>query len=102
MISNLLRWNDVLRTSRIFGPKVEIFSQFWVYLNITQNKWWIYHSLVISVQRYHSDKFKKMYWRIIVHIRFGHSLWSANQLPAQEVKGLRINEEWHIDKTDGN
>ena len=35
---NLLRWNDVPRTSRISSPKVAIFSQFWVYLNITQAK----------------------------------------------------------------
>ena len=28
-------WNDVPRTSRIFCPKIAIFSQFWVYLNIT-------------------------------------------------------------------
>ena len=32
---NLLRWNDVPHTSRIFCPKIAIFSQFWVYLNIT-------------------------------------------------------------------
>ena len=25
---NLLRWNDVPRTSRIFRPKIAIFSQF--------------------------------------------------------------------------
>ena len=35
---NLLRSNDVPRTSRIFSPKVAIFSQFWVYLNVTQVK----------------------------------------------------------------
>ena len=36
---NLLRWNDVVpRTSRIFCPKVAVFSQFWVYLDITRAK----------------------------------------------------------------
>ena len=36
-IINLLRWNDVPRTS--ISPKIAIFSQFSVYLNVTQVKW---------------------------------------------------------------
>ena len=28
ILINLLRWNDVPRTSRIFCPKIAIFSQF--------------------------------------------------------------------------
>ncbi|CAD1475057.1 unnamed protein product, partial [Heterotrigona itama] len=39
---------------------------------------------IISIQRYHTDEFKKNATNYCV--RFGHSLWSANQLPAQEVK----------------
>ena len=37
-IYNLLRWNDVPRTSRVFCLRIAIFSQFSVYSNITQEK----------------------------------------------------------------
>ena len=70
-----------------FIRKIAIFSQFQVYLNITQAKQ-IVNLLLLSnnfypVISYRSDIKKR---RIICCIRFRHSLWSANQLPTQGIK----------------
>ena len=51
---NLLRGNNVPRTSRIFCSKIAIFSQFQVYLGITQAKqviYYIYYFLIISISK---------------------------------------------------
>ena len=73
------------RASRIFYPNIAIFSQFQVYLNITQattnNKFisnFIFSNFcpVISYRRDREES----------DVVYGHSLWSANQLPAQRVK----------------
>ncbi|CAD1472828.1 unnamed protein product [Heterotrigona itama] len=42
--------------------------------------------VIISIQRYHTDEFKQK--AVKYCIRFGHSLWSVNQLPAQEAKQI--------------
>ena len=62
---NLLRWNDVPRTSRTFSPKIATFSQFQINLLLP------------------NSEFKEKATNYCV--RFGHSLRSANQLPAQVV-----------------
>ena len=75
---NLLRWNDVPRTSRTFCPKIATFSQFQIYSNVIQAKQMT--SLlpvnnfypVISYRRVQKKKKATNYC-----IRFGHSLWSA-------------------------
>ncbi|CAD1479125.1 unnamed protein product, partial [Heterotrigona itama] len=69
-------------------PKIAIFSQFQVYLSITQAKQIIsllLHNFYPVI--YRTDEFKKKVTNYC--IRFGHSLWSANQLPAQGVKENR-------------
>ena len=77
----LLRWNDVPRTSRIFSPKIAIFPQFQVYSNIIQKAKQIINLLLVNnfypVISY-TDEFKKKAMNYC--IRFGHSLWSVNQL----------------------
>ena len=85
-------WNDVSRTSRIFCLKIAIFSKFQVYLSTTQAKQIINLLLlnnfypVISYQRLQKEKKATKYCT-----RFGHSLWSANQLPAQGVETNDLN-----------
>ena len=90
---NLLRWNNVPRTSRIFCPKIAIFSQFQVYLGITQAKQ-IINLLLLNnfypMISYDTDEFKKKVTNYCV--RFGRSLWSANQLPAQGIDELITNK----------
>ena len=81
---NLLRWNDVPRMSRISRPKIATFPQFSVYLSTTQAKEII--NLLL-----HSNLYPVIYRLIkkkdeLLYDEFGHSLWSANQLLAQEVK----------------
>ena len=78
-ILNLLRSNDVPRTSRIFCPKIATFSQFQVYYNVTQAKQMTSLLLfdnfypVTSYRRVQKEKKATNYC-----VRFGHSLWSAN------------------------
>ncbi|CAD1469265.1 unnamed protein product, partial [Heterotrigona itama] len=38
---------------------------------------------IISIQQYYTDEFEKKTTNYCV--RFGHSLWSANQLPTQRL-----------------
>ncbi|CAD1476849.1 unnamed protein product [Heterotrigona itama] len=61
-VANLTSYGGMPRTLRIFCPKIAIFS-----CNITQNNF------------YHTDEVKRKATNYC--IRFGHSLWSANQLP---------------------
>ena len=42
-------------------------------------------SLIISIQWHRTDEFKGEREREIHCVRYGRSLWSANQLPAQRV-----------------
>ena len=42
--------------------------------------------LIISIQRLRNDEFRRKRERRIAVYGTGHSLWSANQLPAQGVK----------------
>ena len=85
---NLSRWNDVPRTSTTFWSQIATFSQFQVYLNVTQAEQMInrlllnhFHSVISSPNEFKRKRKRRMYC-----IRFGHSLWSADQLPAQEFK----------------
>ena len=75
---------------RIFCPKIAVFSQFQVYLKITQAKR-VTDLLRLNnfypVMSYRRVRMKKKATNCCV--RFGHSLWSANQLPAQVVHLLR-------------
>ena len=80
---NLLRCNNVPRTLRIFCSKIAIFSQFSICLSITQAKQIINLLLLNNFYPVISTSSKRKR-RIIVQ-QFGHSLWSAYQLPAQGV-----------------
>ena len=73
------RWNDAPHTSTIFSPRIAIFSQFQVYSNAIEKA----KQIINLFQWYHTDELKKKATNYCV--RFGHSLWSVNQLPAQEV-----------------
>ena len=81
----------VPRTSSIFSPKIASFSQFQVYFNVSQTKQMIsllllnhFHPVILLHRRDSREKKKATNYCI----RFGHSLRSANQLPAQRSKIL--------------
>ena len=84
VVFNLLRWNDVPRTSRNFCPKIAIFSQFKEYLSITRTKQIINLLLlnnfypVISYRRVPKESDELLYtvWSLVM---------VRNQLPAQVV-----------------
>ena len=89
---NLLRYNDVPRTSRIFGKIAIVFSVLIIlkYNPGKRNNKFI-TSWYISIQWY-ADEFKK---KTNYCIRFGHSLWSADQLLAQEVRhDQTLHSQW--------
>ena len=64
---NLLRWNDVPRTSRIFCSKIAIFPQFQVYLRKT-NLLLLFSDITPTSSKEKATNYC---------IRFGHSLRSA-------------------------
>ena len=78
-----MRW-----TSRIFSPKIAMFSQFSVQTFKFITFWSFLSSDIIPTSS--KGKGKR---RIIVYW-FGHSLWSANQLPAQGIKKKRKKNGW--------
>ena len=88
---HLLRWNDVPLTSRTFCPKnCNIFSVLVIFKCITQIKQMITSLLLLNnfyLVMYRRVQKKKKATNYC--IRFGHSLWSANQLPAQGVNCQR-------------
>ena len=87
---NLLRWNDLPRTSRTFSPKIPTFSQFRVYLNVTQAKQIqsVYYFLIISIPvEYHTDELGKE--KEATNYCYG----PRDQLPAQ--RGSNISFEFH-------
>ena len=93
---NLLRWNHVPRTSRIFCPKIAISSQFYVCLSITQAKKIL--NLLLLDNFYpviYRHEFKKKATncciRSLVMVR--------NQLPAQVVNPLHWNDVSRTSKT---
>ena len=93
---NLLRWNDVPRTSRTFCPKIaSIFSVLSIFkcnpgkTNDNFNNFYP----VISYRRVQKEKKATNYC-----IRYGHSLWSANQVASARgqkifsiISNVRIN-----------
>ena len=87
VIVNLFRWNDVSRTSRIFCPKIAIFSVLSIFKcnpgKTNNESLFSNYFLVISI-RWYIDELKKK--KTNSCIRYGRSLWSANQLLVQEVK----------------
>ena len=75
--ANLLRWNSAATHVENIWPEIAIFPHFQVYRDITQAKRILNFSLLSDIPM--KSKTKTNYW-------FGHSLWSVNQLLAQEVK----------------
>ena len=65
-----------------FRPKIAIFPQFWVYSNYNPkdetNCNNFYSAISYRRVRQESDE--------LLYVRFGHSLWSASQLPAEGIK----------------
>ena len=81
--------------SRIFFPRIATFPQFQVYLNIIQNK--MTSSLLLNnfYPVISHEWIQKMKKATNYCIRSGHSLWSAERLPAQGVeKEFLIIERW--------
>ena len=75
-----MRWNFL---SQIAKKKKFFFSVSCTFAcNPDKNKWHVDYFLIVSIQWVQRKKIATNYRR-----RFGHSLWSANQLPAQGVRG---------------
>ena len=78
-LTSCWRWRATYVENFLFH--IATFSQFQMYWNVIQYK--VYYFLIIFIRWYHTDAFERRKKATNRCVRFGHSLWSANQLPAQ-------------------
>ena len=85
---NLLRWNDVPRTSRTFRPKIPII--FLVLSVFKYNKYYIIKINLLLLSNFYPAISLQYIIRIICSIRVWSLVMVRNQLPAQVVNSARL------------